>query len=108
MTRRAQERLLISQVAREIQNNLAQVEQALDAFFRDPSTEHDLTVLDGPLKQTAGALAMLGHMPAAASVTDCTEQIHRLIQPGVTPAPEVVRADRPSAVDPRFLCRCLA
>ncbi len=88
MTRRAQERLLISQVAREIQNNLAQVEQALDAFFRDPSTEHDLTVLDGPLKQTAGALAMLGHMPAAASVTDCTEQIHRLIQPGVTPAPE--------------------
>jgi chemosensory pili system protein ChpA (sensor histidine kinase/response regulator) len=31
---------------------------------------------------------MLGHMPAAASVTDCTEQIHRLIQPGVTPAPE--------------------
>lgn len=88
MTRRAQERLLISQVAREIQNNLAQVEQALDAFFRDPSAEHDLNVLDGPLKQTAGALAMLGHLAAASSITDCTEQIHRLAQPGATPAAE--------------------
>ncbi len=88
MTRRAQEKLLISQVAREIQNNLAQVEQALDAFFRDPSAEHDLAVLDGPLKQTAGALAMLGHLNAASSVTACTEQIHRLAQPGAQHLPE--------------------
>ncbi|MDE2439810.1 MAG: Hpt domain-containing protein [Betaproteobacteria bacterium] len=88
MTRRAQEKLLISQVAREIQNNLAQVEQALDAFFRDPSGEHDLTLLDGPLKQTAGALAMLGHLGAAASVTACTAQIHALAQPGSAHAAE--------------------
>lgn len=88
MTRRAQEKLLISQVAREIQNNLAQVEQALDAFFRDPSGEHDLTLLDGPLKQTAGALAMLGHLSAAASVTACTGEIHALAQPGAAHAAE--------------------
>ncbi len=88
MTRRAQEKLLISQVAREIQNNLAQVEQALDAFFRDPSGEHDLALLDGPLKQTAGALAMLGHLSAAASVTACTTQIHALAEPGSTHAAE--------------------
>ena len=88
MTRRAQEKLLISQVAREIQNNLAQVEQALDAYFRDPSGEHDLSVLDGPLKQTAGALAMLGHLSAASSVTACTEHIHRLVQPGAAHAPD--------------------
>ncbi len=82
MTRRAQEKLLISQVAREIQNNLAQVEQSLDGFFRDPDGEHDLAVLDGPLKQTAGALAMLGHLSAASNVTACIQQIHALAQPG--------------------------
>eukprot|EP00825_Cyclidium_porcatum_P014974 TRINITY_DN1822_c0_g1_i7.p1 TRINITY_DN1822_c0_g1~~TRINITY_DN1822_c0_g1_i7.p1 ORF type:complete len:929 (-),score=133.59 TRINITY_DN1822_c0_g1_i7:207-2993(-) len=88
MTRRAQEKLLISQVAREIQNNLAQVEQSLDAFFRDPAAEHDLAPLDGPLKQIAGALAMLGHMGATASVKDCGEQIHRFAEPGSTHSPE--------------------
>ncbi|MBS1140831.1 MAG: Response regulator receiver:CheW-like protein:ATP-binding region, ATPase-like:Hpt [Proteobacteria bacterium] len=88
MTRRAQEKLLISQVAREIQNNLAQVEQSLDAFFRDPSAEHDLAPLDGPLKQIGGALAMLGHMGAMASVKDCGEQIHRFAEPGSTHSPE--------------------
>jgi len=82
MTRRAQEKLLISQVAREIQNNLAQVEQSLDGFFRDPEGEHDLAVLDGPLKQTAGALAMLGHLSAASNVTACIQQVHALAQPG--------------------------
>jgi len=88
MTRRAQEKLLISQVAREIQNNLAQVEQALDAFFRDPSGVHDLALLDGPLKQTAGALTMLGHLGAASSVTGCIEQIHALAQPDSARAAE--------------------
>lgn len=88
MTRRAQEKLLISQVAREIQNNLAQVEQSLDAFFRDSSQVHDLAPLDGPLKQIGGALAMLGHMGAAASIKACGEQIHAFAQPGATPGPE--------------------
>jgi chemosensory pili system protein ChpA (sensor histidine kinase/response regulator) len=88
MTRRAQEKLLISQVAREIQNNLAQVEQSLDAFFRDSSQTHDLAPLDGPLKQIGGALAMLGHMGAAASIKACGEQIHAFAQPGATPKPE--------------------
>ncbi|WP_434514884.1 Hpt domain-containing protein [Dechloromonas sp. ARDL1] len=88
MTRRAQEKLLISQVAREIQNNLAQVEQSLDAFFRDPTGEHDLALLDGPLKQTAGALAMLGHLSAASNVTACVQQIHALAQPGAAHAAE--------------------
>ncbi len=88
MTRRAQEKLLISQVAREIQNNLAQVEQSLDAFFRDPAGEHDLALLDGPLKQTAGALAMLGHLSAASNVNACVQQIHALAQPGAAHAAE--------------------
>ena len=75
MTRRAQEKLLIGQVAREIQNNLAQVEQTLDAFFRNPEKGHDLSTLEGPLKQTAGALTMLGHFGAVSLVQDCGARI---------------------------------
>ena len=75
MTRRAQEKLLIGQVAREIQNNLAQVEQTLDAFFRNPEKGHDLSALEGPLKQIAGALTMLGHFGAVALVQDCGARI---------------------------------
>jgi len=82
MTRRAQEKLLIGQVAREIQNNLAQVEQALDAFFRNPEKGHDLLALDAPLKQTAGALTMLGHFGAVALVQDCGARIQQFAQNG--------------------------
>jgi len=85
MTRRAQEKLLISQVAREIQNNLAQVEQALDAFFRDPAKAHDLSGLNGQIKQIGGALAMLGHMGAAASLKDCGDRIQRFADLDYTP-----------------------
>lgn len=88
MTRRAQEKLLIGQVAREIQNNLAQVEQALDAFFRDPAKGHDLSALEAPLKQIGGALAMLGHMPAAAGLKTCAEHIRHFAEPGYVPAHE--------------------
>lgn len=88
MTRRAQEKLLIGQVAREIQNNLAQVEQALDAYFRDPGKGHDLSLLEGPLKQIGGALAMLGHMGAVASLKDCGERIQQFGAPGYQAAPE--------------------
>ena len=86
MTRRAQEKLLIGQVGREIQNNLAQVEQALDVFFRDPAKGHDLVQLDGPLKQIGGALAMLGHMGAASSLKECGNRIQQFALPDYAPA----------------------
>lgn len=88
MTRRAQEKLLIGQVAREIQNNLAQVEQALDAFFRDPAKRQDLAVLDSPLKQIAGALAMLGHMGAVGSLKACGDLIQQFVQADYKPSAE--------------------
>jgi len=81
-TRRAQERLLLGQVAREIQNNLAQIEQALDAFFRDPNASHDLSPLDAILKQIAGAMTILGQDGALDTIHQCAEQIHRFGQPG--------------------------
>ena len=86
MTRRAQEKLLVGQVAREIQSNLAQVEQTLDAFFRNPDKGHDLGVLDAPLKQIAGALAMLGHLAAVTSVQQCAERIRGFSRSGYVPA----------------------
>jgi chemosensory pili system protein ChpA (sensor histidine kinase/response regulator) len=85
MTRRAQEKLLIGQVGREIQNNLAQIEQALDAFFRDPAKGHDLTQLDGPLKQIGGALAMLGHFGAVNSLNECSAHVRQFAQPEYQP-----------------------
>ncbi|HRE17081.1 MAG TPA: Hpt domain-containing protein [Rhodocyclaceae bacterium] len=86
MTRRAQEKLLITQVAREIQNNLAQIEQALDAFFRDPAAGIDAKALDAPIKQIAGALTILGHDKALASLHECGERIQSFGAPGYTPA----------------------
>jgi chemosensory pili system protein ChpA (sensor histidine kinase/response regulator) len=85
MTRKAQEKLLVGQVAREIQNNLAQIEQALDGFFRDPEQPHDLGRLDGPIKQIAGALTMLGHLPAVHALNDCKAQIQALAAPDYVP-----------------------
>jgi len=88
MTRRAQEKLLVGQVAREIQNNLAQVEQALDGFFRNPEKGHDLATLDAPVKQIAGALTMLGHFGAVSLLQGCGARIHEFAQPGYVPVPE--------------------
>jgi chemosensory pili system protein ChpA (sensor histidine kinase/response regulator) len=88
MTRRAQEKLLIGQVGREIQNNLAQIEQALDGFFRDPTKAHDLLQLDNPIKQISGALAMLGHFGAVNSLKECAASIQRFAQPDYQPVSE--------------------
>ncbi|MDD2743182.1 MAG: Hpt domain-containing protein [Rhodocyclaceae bacterium] len=88
MSRRAQERLLIAQVGREIQNNLAQIEQALDAFFRNPEKAQDISGLDTQIKQITGALAMLGHFGAVNDLKACSEHIQRFTEPGYQPAAE--------------------
>jgi chemosensory pili system protein ChpA (sensor histidine kinase/response regulator) len=88
MTRRAQEKLLIGQVGREIQNNLAQIEQALDGYFRDSTKAHDLLLLDNPIKQIGGALAMLGHFAAVNSLKACAASIQQFAQPDYQPAAE--------------------
>jgi len=88
MSRRAQEKLLIGQVGREIQNNLAQIEQALDAFFRSPEKAHDIAGLDVPIKQVAGALAMLGHFDAVSDLKECGAHIQQFGQAGYQPAAE--------------------
>ncbi|HAN54819.1 MAG TPA: hypothetical protein DCQ77_00840, partial [Betaproteobacteria bacterium] len=60
MSRQAQERLLIAQVAHEVQTNLQQIEETLDAFFRDPRNERAaLAQVHSPLAQVQGALSIL-------------------------------------------------
>jgi chemosensory pili system protein ChpA (sensor histidine kinase/response regulator) len=82
LSRRAQERLLMAQVAREIQASLGQIEQALDAFFRDPTQSAGLDKLDAPLKQVEGALAMLGEIRAITVLREAGAQIKDFCQLG--------------------------
>lgn len=85
MSRRAQERLMLSQVAREILTNLAQVEQTLDAFFRDTSRREELSALAGPLKQIEGALVILGQDKAVTLLRDCDARIKAFAAPDSLP-----------------------
>ncbi|HWU84747.1 MAG TPA: Hpt domain-containing protein, partial [Rhodocyclaceae bacterium] len=75
IARKAQERLLMAQVVREITANLATIEQALDAFFRNPAQKEGLSALRKPLDQVAGALAVLGQENAAALLHECDVKI---------------------------------
>ncbi|HEY9193103.1 MAG TPA: Hpt domain-containing protein [Methyloversatilis sp.] len=82
MSRRAQERLFMGQVAREILASLAGVEQQLDSYFRDPSRAAELAALAAPLKQVEGALNILGQDAAVSLVRRCAAQIADMASPG--------------------------
>jgi len=86
MSRRAQERLLMSQVVGEINASLRAVEQALDAFFRDSAQRPELAALDKPLRQVLGALTMLNEDRAAAALSTCAAEIQRFASPDYAPA----------------------
>jgi chemosensory pili system protein ChpA (sensor histidine kinase/response regulator) len=75
MARRAQERMVLAQVAREIQANLRHIEQVLDAFFRDHTKRADLATLAHDSAQIAGALKMLGLDRAERLLALCQAQI---------------------------------
>ena len=82
MTRRAQERMLIIQVTREIQSCLGQIEQDLDTFFRSPNNGFDGRQVRASLKQVKGALSMLGQDQIQDVLERCSEQINRFSEPG--------------------------
>jgi len=81
MARRAQERLLLAQVAREIQANLRHMEQVLDAFFRDHDKRAELATLAHDSKQIMGALKILGLEHAEQLLSLCQQQIDEYAQP---------------------------
>ena len=88
MARRAQERLLLAQVAREIQANLRHMEQVLDAFFRDHEKRADLATLAHDSKQITGALRILGLEHAEQLLALCQQQIDAYAQPDSAVADE--------------------
>jgi chemosensory pili system protein ChpA (sensor histidine kinase/response regulator) len=77
ISRKAQERLLMSQVVSEMRANLRTIEQVLDAFFRDPSKRDELASLEKPVHQLLGALEMLGEQRARESLAGVAEEIRR-------------------------------
>jgi chemosensory pili system protein ChpA (sensor histidine kinase/response regulator) len=81
MSRQAQEKLLVGQVAKEIQSNFAQIEQVLDGFFRDVAKRTDLASLEVPFRQVAGALTMMRHDSAVEAVRECAAEIKRFSDP---------------------------
>ena len=81
MSRRAQERALLSQVMREVQANLRRMEQVLDAFFRDNSKRGDLSGLAKDSQQIRGALRMLDLDAADRLLALCQTQIESYANP---------------------------
>jgi chemosensory pili system protein ChpA (sensor histidine kinase/response regulator) len=78
--RRLQEREARAQVSREMQWNLAQVEQTLDDFFRNQDKRAPLTALAKPLKQIEGALAMMGDEQAIALIRNAGSTVARFAE----------------------------
>jgi chemosensory pili system protein ChpA (sensor histidine kinase/response regulator) len=85
MSRRAQERLLLESVAREIRTNLGAIEQTLDAFFRDTSRQSTLATLKQPIQQIQGALLVLGQDRANDILAGCAKAIEQFAAPGFAP-----------------------
>lgn len=87
MARRAQEKLLLAQVGTEIQTNLRQVEQVLDAFFRDHAKRAEIPRLAPFITQIEGALRILELERAAELLKACQRIIDRFADPAYEPPP---------------------
>ena len=81
MSRRAQERVLLSQVMREVKANLRHMEQVLDAFFRDHTRRFELAALAKDSQQVRGALRILDLDAAERLLALCQSQIETYATP---------------------------
>jgi chemosensory pili system protein ChpA (sensor histidine kinase/response regulator) len=81
MSKRAQERVLLAQVGREIQANLRHMEQVLDAFFRDNTKRAELGTLAKDSAQIRGALRILDLDEADRLLALCEQQIATYADP---------------------------
>ena len=80
LTRLAQEKQTISQVAREIRSNMRLVEQALDTVFRDRMAVEDLKPVPALLGQVSGAMRMLGWNEANELLTKTSDRLIDLVR----------------------------
>jgi chemosensory pili system protein ChpA (sensor histidine kinase/response regulator) len=78
--RRRQEKEAVAQLSHEILSNLANIEQALDDFFRDHSKRAPLAHLGNSLNQIQGALTLLGENEAITLLQDAGQTIARFAQ----------------------------
>ena len=83
--RRAQEREALGQLSKEMLSSLAQVEQTLDDYFRNPQKRAALGELQRPLQQILGALSMLGETQAIALLREAGASIARFASPDAQP-----------------------
>ncbi|HKA38139.1 MAG TPA: Hpt domain-containing protein [Burkholderiales bacterium] len=72
---------LRAQVSKEILTNLQHVEQALDAFARDPAKRATLPALKPHLRQINGALYVLRFQRAAEALALCEAMINECAKP---------------------------
>ena len=80
LTRLAQEKQTISQVAREIRSNMRLVEQALDTVFRDRTAVDELKPVPALLGQVSGAMRMLGWNEANELLTKTSDSLIDLVR----------------------------
>jgi chemosensory pili system protein ChpA (sensor histidine kinase/response regulator) len=88
ISRKAQEKLLLAQVAHEIQANLRRIEEVLDAFFRDMTKREGIPALESALKQISGALTILDLGKADKLLGICHSSIQRFADPAYAPSPQ--------------------
>ncbi|MCL2297886.1 MAG: Hpt domain-containing protein [Proteobacteria bacterium] len=81
LSERAQNRMLLAQVAQDIQANLRHMEQELDAFFRDNNKRAGLKDLARDGREISGALRILGLENADRLLSACMAQIAHYIEP---------------------------
>lgn len=99
--RQAQEKLILTQVAQEIQANLSQVEEILDHYFRDRNERDRLPLVPGMMTQILGALEILQLDTAADLVRTSLALINRFVDPEYTISQEELNfvANALSALD---------
>ena len=93
MSRQAQERLVLEQVVGEMQANLRDIEQVLDAFFRNPEQREPLAGVKALVHQLTGALTMLGDSEARDALAGIEAMLEGFGNPAFQPAEEASRRD---------------
>jgi chemosensory pili system protein ChpA (sensor histidine kinase/response regulator) len=86
-TRKAAEHALLTQLGREIISSLQQMEESLDAFFRDPQEREALSNLEALTTQIQGALTMLDQEDASLLLKYAMDLVNPYLVDG-TPSEE--------------------
>lgn len=76
--RQANERSAVSQLCKEMQTSLAQIEQTLDAFFRAPEKRDTLNGVRAPVQQIGAILSLLDESGAQRTLNECDAMIAQL------------------------------